>query len=409
MAEQPLTGVRVIDLSRVLAGPWAAQMLADLGAEVIKVERPGTGDESRTYGAAFLKATDGTDIRQTPAFLAANRSKKSITANLASKAGQRLVLELVATADVLIENYKVGDLARHGLDYDSLKRLNPRLIYCSITGFGQTGPYRFRPGYDPIAQAMSGFMSTTGIPDGEPGAGPMKAGPSIIDLATGLYADIAILAALYRRDARGGTGEYIDMSLLDCGVAFTSHYAMQYFLTNEQPRRPGTMGVSGMPGGVFPCSDGQIMLVAGTERLFPRFCKIIGREDLLDDPRFCTNGSRVTNRNALIPILNDVLSSWAVADLFEALIAADIPASPVNDIAGALADPQIRERNMLRTVPHPAAGEIALLANPIRYGTMSANEHRAPPMLGQHEEEVLSGLLDYTPEQIAALRAAGDI
>jgi len=409
MAEQPLEGIRVLDLSRVLAGPWAGQMLADLGAEVIKVERPVTGDESRVYGAAFLKATDGSTVRQTPTFLAANRSKKSITANLASEGGQQLVRDLVATADILIENYKVGDLARRGLDYESLKAINPRLIYCSVTGFGQTGPYRKRPGYDPIAQAMSGFMSTTGIPDDEPGAGPMKAGPSIIDLATGLYADIAILAALYRRDARGGPGEYIDMSLLDCGVAFTSHYAMQYMLTGEQPKRVGTMGVSGMPGGVFSCADGRIMLAAGTDRLFPKFCAIIGREDLLTDPRFSSNGLRVTNRKTLVPILNEALASWKLADLYDTLNAAGVPCSPVNDIPGAFADPQVTERQMVRTVPHPAAGEIRLLANPIRYATMSTNEHRAPPMLGEHEDEILTGLLGYDSGRIAALRAAGDI
>ncbi|MDB5445268.1 MAG: CoA-transferase, partial [Phenylobacterium sp.] len=271
MSPKPLTGIRVADLSRVLAGPWAGQVLADLGAEVIKVERPVVGDESRIYGPIFLKDTDGNDTRDTPTFLAANRSKKSITANLASPEGQEVVRRLVAQCDVLIENYKVGDLARYGLDYESLKTINPGLIYCSITGFGQTGPYRLRPGYDPIAQAMSGFMSTTGIPDGEAGGGPMKAGPSIIDLATGLYAAIGIQGALYRRDVRGGGGEYIDMSLLDCGVAFTSHFAMQYVVSGKAPPRVGTQGASGMPGGVFPCKHGHIMLAAGTDRLYPKF------------------------------------------------------------------------------------------------------------------------------------------
>ena len=409
MAEQPLTGIRVIDLSRVLAGPWAGQMLADLGAEVIKVERPVTGDESRTYGAAFLKGPDGEDLRQTPTFLAANRSKKSVTANLASPGGQQLVRDLIANADVVIENYKVGDLKRRGLDYESLKAINPRLIYCSITGFGQTGPYALRPGYDPVAQAMSGFMSTTGIPDGEPGAGPMKAGPSIIDLATGLYASNAILGALYRRDARGGGGEYIDLSLLDCGVAFTSHYAQQFILTDEQPRRVGTMGVSGMPGGVFDCADGKIMLAAGTERLFPKLCAILGREDLTQDPRFLTNGLRVTNRNDLIPILNEELGKWKLADFNDRLIADSIPCAPVNDIAGAFADPQVQERKMVRTVPHPKVGSIRILGNPIQYATMSANEHRAPPLVGEHEDEILLGLLGYSPERVAALREAGEI
>lgn len=409
MAERPLTGLRVIDMSRVLAGPWAGQMLADLGAEVIKVERPISGDESRVYGPVFLKDKQGAPIKQTPTFLAANRSKKSVTANLASEGGQQLVRDLIATADVLIENYKVGDLARHKLDYESVRPLNPGLVYCSITGFGQTGPYRFRPGYDPIAQAMSGFMSTTGIPDGEPGAGPMKAGPSIIDLATGLYADVAILSALYRRDVRGGEGEYIDMSLLDCGVAFTSHYAMHYVIAGQQPPRVGTQGVSGMPGGVFACKDGHIMIAAGTDRLFPRFCKVIGREEMLTDPRFTTNSLRITNRTELVPILHEEIGKWTVADLYDALIEANVPATPVHDIEGAFANEQVMEREMVRTVPHPQAGEVTLLANPIRFATMTANEHVAPPDVGQHEAEILGDLLGYDQAKILQLRAAGAI
>ncbi|GAA4819163.1 CaiB/BaiF CoA-transferase family protein [Sphingosinicella ginsenosidimutans] len=409
MADQPLTGIRVVDMSRVLAGPWAGQMLADLGAEVIKIEKPVTGDESRVYGAAFLQGTDGSTVNQTPTFLAANRGKKSITANLASEGGQQLIRDLVAKADVVIENYKVGDLARRGLDYEQLKKVNPRLIYCSVTGFGQTGPYRFRPGYDPIAQAMSGFMSTTGIPDGEPGAGPMKAGPSIIDLATGLYADIAILAALYRRDAAGGTGEYIDMSLLDCGLAFTSHFAMHYAITGEQPARVGTQGVSGMPGGVFPCKDGHIMIAAGTDALFPRFCRVIGREDMLADPRFASNGLRVTNRRDMVPILNEAMSTWTVRDLYLALVEAKVPCSPVNGIGDAFEDPQIQARGMVRTVEHPRAGSVRLLANPIRFTKMATADPVAPPEVGQHEDEILGGLLGYDRDKIDTLRKAGAI
>ena len=409
MSDKPLSGIRVIDLSRVLAGPWAGQMLADLGAEVIKVERPGTGDESRLYGAAFLKAKDGSKVPQTPTFLAANRGKKSITANLASAGGQQLIRDLVRNADVLIENYKVGDLQRHGLDYDSLREVNPKLIYCSVTGFGQTGPYRSRPGYDPIAQAMSGFMSTSGIADGEPGAGPMKAGPSIIDLATGLYASNAILAALYKRDLQGGSGDYIDMSLLDCGFAFTSHYAMHYSIAGEQPKRVGTQGVSGMPGGVFPCGEGQIMIAAGTDRLFPRLCKVLACEQLLTDPRFASNGLRVQNRRELIPIINERMSHWNAPELYEALTKAGVPCSPVNDLAGAFADPQLNERNMVRTVEHPQAGSIRMLANPIRYKNLSLAEPVAPPGVGQHEDEILKGLLGYDQAKIDGLRAAGAI
>ena len=405
----PLSHIKVLDLSRVLAAPWAAQNLADLGAQVIKVERPQKGDDSRAYAPPYLKDESGKETRESAYFCAANRGKKSITANLASEGGQRLIRDLVKNADVLIENYKVGDLKRHGLDYESLKEVNPKLIYCSVTGFGQTGPYRFRPGYDPIAQAMSGFMSTSGIADGEPGAGPMKAGPSIIDLATGLYASNAILAALYRRDLHGAGGEYIDMSLLDCGFAFTSHYAMHYSIAGEQPKRVGTQGVSGMPGGVFPCGEGQIMIAAGTDRLFPRLCKVLDCEQLLTDPRFTSNGLRVQNRRELIPIINERMSHWKAPELYEALTKAGVPCSPVNDLAGAFADPQLNERNMVRTVEHPQAGPIRMLANPIRYKNLSLADPVAPPGVGQHEDEILKGLLGYDQAKIDALRAAGDI
>lgn len=409
MSPKPLSGIRVADLSRVLAGPWAGQMLADLGAEVIKVERPVSGDESRVYGPIFLKDIGGNPTQDTPTFLAANRSKKSITANIASPEGQEVIRRLVAQCDVLIENYKVGDLARHGLDYESLKAVNPRLIYCSVTGFGQTGPYRLRPGYDPIAQAMSGFMSTTGIADGEPGAGPMKAGPSIIDLATGLYAVIGIQGALYRRDVQGGGGEYIDMSLLDCGVAFTSHFAMNYVVSGEQPPRVGTQGASGMPGGVFAVKDGHIMIAAGTDRLYPKFCDVLGHPELATDPRFTSNSLRIINRRALVPILEALLLEWTASDLYEALNAAGVPASPVNTLPQMFEDPQVVAREMIRTVPHPRAGSLTLLANPIRYAGMSTNDHTAPPGVGEHADEILQGLLGYSADEMAAMRAAGSI
>jgi crotonobetainyl-CoA:carnitine CoA-transferase CaiB-like acyl-CoA transferase len=401
----PLAGIKVLDLSRVLAGPWAGQLLADLGAEVIKIERPGRGDDSRMFGPPFLKDLEQRDTRESPMFLSANRNKKSAAVDIATVAGQEIIHSLAAQSDIILENFRVGDLARFGLDSNMLRKINPRLIYCSITGFGQTGPYRTRGGYDPIVQAMSGMMSVTGYPDDVPGGGPMKAGPSIMDLVTGFYAVIAIQAALYSRDLRGGTGQHIDMSLLDSAVSVMAQPALHYFTSGKAPTRIGTQGNGGTPGGGYRCADGYIMIAPGNEELYRRFCKAVSRTDLIDDPRFVTNQLRLINRAALAKILDEVLADLKVADLHEALVAADVPSSPINDMAQVFADPQVLARGLKVDVAHPLSGRLTMVANPIRFSDLPLADYKAPPRLGENTREVLRthlGLDDRRLDQLAA-------
>jgi crotonobetainyl-CoA:carnitine CoA-transferase CaiB-like acyl-CoA transferase len=405
----PLSEIRVLDLSRVLAGPWAAQLLGDLGAEVIKIERPGQGDDSRLFGPPFLKDRDGHDLPESPMFLSANRNKKSVTIDISSSTGQEIIRGLAAQSDVLLENFRSGHLASFGLDSDSLRRMNPRLIYCSITGFGQTGPYRERGGYDPIIQAMSGMMSVTGYPDHVGGGGPMKAGPSIVDLATGLYASMAIQASLYERDVCGGGGQHIDISLLDAAVALMAQPASHYFVSGKPPGRIGTQANGGAPGGGFRCSDGYIMIAPGNQELYRRFCGAIGRPDLADDPRFATNPLRLINRAALAAILDDVIGLLTVAELHAALVRAGVPSSPVNDMAQVFADPQVRARGMQMDVAHPAAGSVSLVANPMRFSNLSLQEYTPPPRLGEHTREVLRARLGFDEEHLTRLAADGVI
>lgn len=404
MAAKPLAGIRVIDLTRVLAGPWASQLLADLGAEVIKVERPRRGDDSRGYGPPFLKSRDGDNLAATTMFLAANRGKKSITIDIAKADGRAILKQLVAGADVLIENYKVGDLARHGLDYESLRPLNPRLVYCSVTGFGLTGPYKNRPGYDPIVQAMCGMMSVTGHPLNQPGGGPMKAGPSIVDLFTGLYAAIAIQGALRARD-RDGEGQQVDVSLLDCGVAMMAQQAMQFLLTGVPPTHLGTQANGGAPGGGFHCSDGDIMIAPGNDEGYVRLVTAIGHPELATDPRFDSNGQRLKHRQLINDILNGIFADWTVARLAEALTAANVPASPILDLGQVVAHPQVQARGMVRQVPHPEAGAVALVGNPIRFSRTPLGDAPPPPALGQHTDAVLRSL-GIPAEEIERLRQA---
>jgi crotonobetainyl-CoA:carnitine CoA-transferase CaiB-like acyl-CoA transferase len=404
-----LDGIRVLDLSRVLAGPWAAQMLGDFGAEVIKVERPGTGDDSRTFGPPFFKDREGRDTRRSTMFQSANRNKRAITLNIATERGQALLRRLVATADVLIENYKVGTLARYGLGYEDLTAINPNLIYCSVTGYGQTGPYSDRGGYDPIMQAMSGMMSITGYPDDMPGGGPMKSGPSIVDMTAGFYAVSAILAALYERDHQGGNGQHIDISLLDVSVAVMAQPALQYFATGKSPGRIGTQANGGVPGGGFQCADGYIMIAPGNEKLYRAFCRALNRPELGDDPRFATNSLRVQNRAELMKLLDATVSKLPVAEVHRRMVAAGIPSSPVNDMEQVFADPQVQHRCLEHRLPHPVLGEMRLIGNPIQTTGNLVAECLPPPEFGQDTKAILVEELEMTEAEIETLSQEGII
>ena len=392
-----LSGIRILDLSRVLAAPLAAQWLGDLGAEVIKIERPGSGDESRTYGPPFLKDRDG-NITDTAAFyLSCNRGKKSVTVDHSTPEGQALIRELAAKSDVVLENFRAGALKKYGLDYTSLALVNPRLVYCSVTGFGQDGPYAKRPGYDGIFQAMGGLMSVSGYPDD-----PMKVGISMVDILTSLYAGIAILAALRHRDV-SGEGQHIDMSLLDCGLASLSHFAMNYLVSGEVPTRRGNGGFGGVPSQAFQCKDRRVFIVAGNNKQFSAFCKAAACMHLFEDPRFNSTAGRIENRPALLPLLDEVFMGRTQAEWLELLDAADVPAGPVNELPEVFANPQIQHRKMLVETEHPLAGTIRLLANPMRLSKTPVTDYPAPPLMGQHTREVLGAVLGLDAMQLDAL------
>lgn len=406
---QPLTGIRVLDLSRILAGPLVGQMLGDLGAEVIKIERPGRGDDGRTYGPPFLKDKAGADLSDATFYLAANRNKKSITIDITSEQGQKIIRDIAAISDVFIENYKVGTLKKYGLDHDSIKALNPKIVYLSVTGYGQTGPYRLKPGYDAVFQGMGGLMSVTGEPDGVVGGGPMKVGPSIVDVITGLYSAIGVLAALYHRDTRAGSGQGIDMALLDCVIASLSHYAQQYLITGIAPPRRGTQGNGGVPSQMFRCADGAIMLTAGNNEQYKNLCNVLQHPELAVDERFTNNGARVRNRHILSPLLEKIISQWKTTELLEALDAANVPAGPINDLNDVFNDPHVQHRGMSVDTPHPQAEIVKLVANPIRFTDTTLSRYEAPPSLGQHSRELLTQLLQLDESQITALEAKGVI
>lgn len=403
-----LKGLKVVDLSRILAAPFAAQMLGDLGADVIKVERPGVGDDSRSYGPPFLPDADGRPTNDAAFYLSCNRNKRSIAVDHATLAGREVIKTLATQSDVLIENFRPGVLAKYGLDFASLSVLNPRLIYCSVTGFGQDGPYSTRPGYDGVFQAMSGLMSVSGLPDGVPGGGPMKVGVSMIDILAGLYAGNAILAALHQRDQITGNGTHIDMALLDCGVAALSHYVQNYLVSGNIPDRRGNGGFGGIPSQSFACADGDIFIVASTVKQFRSLSIVIGNPELADDPRFSSVQARITNRDALLVILDAILRTRPVADWLVALEAADVPVSPVNDVAAVFDNAQVKHRGMLQSVAHPFAGQIDLLRSPIRMGNGDNDLPSPPPGVGEHSDEILSEL-GYTSDGIATMRAEGAI
>lgn len=401
-----LAGLRILDLSRILAGPLVGQMLGDLGAEVIKVERPTKGDDARDMGPRFLKDLDGRPTRDAGFFLSCNRNKESVAIDIGRKEGQALIRDLTAKSDVVIENFKVGTLARYGLDADALLAVNPELVYCSITGFGQTGPLAEKPGYDGIFQAMSGMMSVSGHPDDVPGGGPMKVGISMVDILTAYNSVIAILAALRHRDAGGG-GQVIDISLLDCGFAALSHFAQNFLITGEMPERRGNGGYGGIPSQAFQCADRQIFVVVGNNAQYERFCDAIERPDLFTDRRFCTGPLRIENRKQILPILDAVFATRPAAHWVAAIDAAGVPVSYVNDIEGALAEPQIVAREMRREIPHPDAGTLPIIANPLRFSKTPIDRYVAPPALGADGEAVLGRLLGLDSAAVAGLRRQG--
>ena len=399
--------LRVLDLSRVLAGPWAGQVLADLGAEVVKVERPGSGDDTRGWGPPFLRDPEGRETSESAYFLGANRGKKSVTIDLSRPEGQELVRRLAARSDVLLENFKVGTLSRLGLGYQDLCGPNPRLVYCSISGFGQTGPYRDRPGYDFMIQGMGGLMSLTGEPDGAPGGGPMKVGVAIADVLTGMYAATAVLAALAQRE-RTGRGQHLDLALLDVQVAMLANQATSYLVTGEPPGRLGNAHPSIVPYQVFRTARGHLVLAVGNDGQFARFCEVAGRPELAGDERFATNAGRVRHRAALVPLVEAILLERPAAEWIEALERAGVPCGPINDLAQVFADPQVRHRGMRLELSHPLAGSVPLVASPIRLSGAPAPEPASPPLLGQHTDEVLRGL-GLGDGEIASLREKGVI
>ena len=401
-----LSHLRVLDLARVLAGPWAGQILADLGAEVIKVERPGNGDDTRAWGPPFLKDAYGESTGEAAYYLSANRNKQSVTIDFTKPQGQQLVRELAAKSDILIENFKVGGLEAYGLDYASLKVLNPDLIYCSITGFGQTGPYAKRAGYDFMVQGLGGLMSLTGRPEGDEGAGPVKVGVALTDILTGLYSTVAILAALAHRQHDGG-GQHIDMALLDVQVACLANQAMNYLTTGVAPQRLGNAHPNIVPYQDFPTADGDFILTVGNDSQFRKFAEVAGRPEWVDDPRFATNKLRVANRSELVPLIRQATVFKTTAQWVAQLEAVGVPCGPINDLAQVFADPQVQARGLAMQLPHALAGLVPQVASPIRLSKTPVEYRNAPPLLGEHTRQVLEQVLGLKAATVEALRRSG--
>ena len=400
---QSLAGVRVLDLTRVLAGPWCTQVLADLGADVIKVERPGSGDDTRGWGPPFLKDGEGNETPESAYYLCANRNKRSLTVDLSTAEGQAVIRRLAMRSDVLVENFKVGDMARHGLDAATLRAAHPRLVYCSITGFGQDGPYAQRAGYDFAVQGLGGLMSVTGAADGE----PQKVGVAVADLFTGMYATVAILAALRHRDATG-EGQAIDMALLDAQVAMLANLGSHYLVGGEVPARQGNAHANIVPYQVFAVADGHIIVAVGNDRQFARLCELLGLAALGQDARFAANAGRVRHRDALIPVLQQAFRARDRHACLASLEAAGIPCGPVNDLAEVFADPQVRARGMIVETAHPRADTVPLVGSPLKLSATPVEPPRAPPMLGEHTFDVLREA-GFSEDEIATLRANGAV
>lgn len=409
MSALPLSGIKILDLTRVLAGPLSAQMLGDLGAEVIKIERPGTGDDARAFGPPYLTDPEGKANNNNSFYLCANRNKKSVTVNIARPEGQAIIRELAKDVDVFMENYKVGDLKRYGLDYETIKAINPGIVYCSVTGFGQTGPYAPRAGYDAILQAMGGLMSVTGHMDGEPGEGPMKVGPSIVDYMTGMNTSIGILSALYHRDVNGGQGQHIDVCLFDTVIASLSHWLQIYLVDGKTPPRRGTWGNGGMPAGVFRCTDGELMLVVGNDGQFQRTCAVLGEPELANDKRFIKNNDRVVHGKEIMAIFAGLFLKKPVAYWLDKLEEAGVPSGPINNFEQVFSDPHVQSRGMRVKTKHKFEPDLSLIRNALTLSGTPITEYRAPPLLGEHTKEVLGGKLGYDAQKIEALKQQGII
>ena len=399
-----LAGVRVLDLSRILAGPTAAQLLGDFGAEVIKVEKPGAGDDSRRLGGPALKTKDGKPSEFAPMYTCSNRNKKGIAIDIAQPEGQELVRQLAAWADVLIENYKAGDLKRYGLDYESLRKVNRKLVYCSITGFGQTGPYAGRAGYDPIFQAMGGLMSVSGHADDKPGGGVMRVGVPIADFICGLYAYGAILTALHYRDQVSGEGQHIDLALLDTTISATSVAATNYLGNGLLPQRVGNSAPTSAPSGVFQCADGEVLISSPTNDVFKRLCETLGHPEIASDPRFDSGQSRVKHRAEIIGMLEPIFATKKRLELIDAMEANTVPCAPIYNIKEVFEDPQVKHRVNSVEVPHPTVAKMAFGTNPIHMSATPAADYTAPPAVGEHTIHVLSNILKLDAERIDELR-----
>jgi crotonobetainyl-CoA:carnitine CoA-transferase CaiB-like acyl-CoA transferase len=400
--------LRVLDMSRILAGPWASQILADMGAEVIKIERPGQGDDTRSWGPPYAKDQQGQDTSESAYYLSTNRGKKSVTVDITQEAGQKIIQQLVQESDVVLENFKVGGLKKYGLDYESLKKINPQLIYCSITGFGQTGPYANRPGYDFVIQGMGGLMSITGQSDDIPGGGPQKVGVALADITSGLYATIAILGALTNR-YETGEGQYIDLALLDVQTAVLANQAMNYLTTGQAPGRLGNEHPNIVPYQSFATANGYIILAVGNDTQFKRFCELANQTELADDLRFSTNRERVRNRSILIPIIESVMKQRNSEEWLQKLDENNIPCGPINTIDKVFANEQIQHRGMQLKMKHSAAEEISMVANPIQFSKTPIRYDRPPPLLGEHTDEILTELLEMNEAEVETLKNTGVI
>lgn len=404
--KKALGHLRILDLTRVLAGPWCAQNFADLGADVIKIERPGTGDDTRSWGPPYLRDADGNDTTEAAYYLAANRGKRSVTIDIATAEGQSMVRELARQSDVVLENYKVGQLKKYGLDYDALRLEKPDLVYCSITGFGQSGPYAQRAGYDFIVQGMGGFMSLTGERDDQPGGGPQKAGVAISDLMTGMYATIAVMAALAHRD-RTGEGQYIDMALLDVQVAMLANMNTNYLASGVAPTRSGNAHPNIVPYQTFATADGHIIVAVGNDGQYRKFIAAGGRPELASDERFATNPMRVRHRDILVPLLADMIKTKTKQQWIDLLETAGVPCGPINTLDDVFDNPQVVARGLQMDLPHPTAGVVKLVGSPMNMSATPPHYALPPPLLGQHTDAVLQDLLGYSAERIAALRDQG--